>query len=111
MGRQGKQGIPASIKLAQGILESKAGEADATKSGNNHFGIPLSARNYDTAWENWRAHSLVLYNHYPDLFRNGHNYKAWAKGLQKTGYSRIKQYDQVLLQIIDRYGLNEMDKK
>ncbi|MEN0003445.1 MAG: glucosaminidase domain-containing protein [Bacteroidota bacterium] len=104
-----KFGIPASIKMAQGILESNAGTSAAAQQSNNHFGTPLSGQYYESAWENWRSHSALLKQEFPALFQQGLNYEKWAKGIQKTGYSTDKKYGKKLVDVIERYQLYLID--
>ncbi len=105
-----KFGIPASIKMAQAILESQAGESAQVKQNNNHFGRPLSHTEYVSAWENWRAHSLHLKNEYSALFDDAHGYKQWAKGLQKLKYSADRNYAEQLIELIEKFELNLLDE-
>jgi flagellum-specific peptidoglycan hydrolase FlgJ len=129
-----KFGVPASVKMAQGILESASGTSSLTKQSNNHFGIKCHYRackhrncvnkcddscrdyfvKYETAWLSWRAHSLLLSNpdfRYASLISScGDNYKCWAAGLQKKGYATSKQYQKKLVNIIEKYELDHLDK-
>jgi len=105
-----KFGIPASIKMAQAILESKAGESAGVKQYNNHFGSPLSQTEYVSAWENWRAHSLFLKNEYSALFDDAYGYKQWAKGLEKLKYSSDRNYADKLIEVIEKYELTLLDE-
>jgi flagellum-specific peptidoglycan hydrolase FlgJ len=126
-----KYGIPASIKMAQGLLESAKGESPLSTDNNNHFGIKCFSkqcgkghcsnygddhhkdffRNYKSAWESWRAHSeMIVSGRYKDLLDNGKDYKAWAKGLKKLGYATDKQYPEKLIQTIEKYKLHLLDK-
>lgn len=104
-----KFGIPASILMAQGILESQAGETEAAVARNHHFSLRLPDRDYESAWENWREHSSMLKNRFPDLFDNGTSYKKWAAALSKTGYAKERRYDQKLIRIIEKYQLYLLD--
>lgn len=105
-----KYGMPASVKMAQGILESWAGEHPATRKNNNHFGSLLTGTAYNSAWENWRAHSQLLKESYPELFILGKSYKKWARGLEKAGYSPDKKYSRKLVDIIEKYQLYLLDE-
>ncbi len=105
-----KFGIPASIKMAQGIVESGAGASDNARQTNNHFGVPLSGTSYDSAWENWRAHSLLLRGQYPQLFELSNSYKKWAKALKELGYNSDQHYDQKLMDVIEKYQLYLLDE-
>lgn len=127
---QAKFGIPASIKLAQGIVESGNGSSRLAANHNNHFGMKCFSKkcgpghcvnfkddshkdffvSYSTAWESWRAHSRLLSSsHYSDLKKLGNDYKAWAKGLKKKGYATAKDYDTKLIKVIEDYRLHEFD--
>lgn len=105
-----KFGIPASLKMAQGIIDSWAGEIPTSTASNNHFGKPLNGRLYKSAWENWRAHSLFLKEHYQELFENGRNYKKWAKALAQNGYSNEEDYYEKLMTVIENYQLYLLDE-
>jgi len=102
--------IPASIKLAQGIAESQAGMSREATESNNHFGDAMQVMAYNTAWENWRAHSVLLQRSYPELFEGSTSYEAWAKGLKKAGYSKDRKYDRKLIEIIEAYDLARFDR-
>lgn len=106
-----KFGVPASIKMGQAILASWAGKHNATKKENNHFGLLLDGNSFDSASENWRAHSVLLQSEYGELFKNGTSYKKWAKGLKKEGYTKEKQYDQKLIEVIETYQLYLLDER
>lgn len=124
--------IPASITLAQGLLESGAGQGTLARKSNNHFGIKCGgdwrgktvkhdddARNecfrvYKNAKESYRDHSkfLVGRSRYAALFKlNITDYKGWAHGLKKAGYATNPRYAYQLIDIIERYDLYKYDKK
>jgi len=103
-------GIPASILLAQAISESWAGEHPAAIEGNNHFGRIFSDRNYSSAWENWRTHSIWMKRRYPDMLESKRDYERWAKALQKSGYSPQRRYAKTLIAIIEKYHLYTLDE-
>ncbi len=126
-----KYGIPASIKMAQGIVESNSGASALSQKNNNHFGIKCFSRTckkghctnfgddshkdffrkYGSSWDSWRAHSeLIVQNKYKTLLKHGDNYEKWAHGLKKLGYATAKHYDQTLIGIIEKYHLDELDK-
>lgn len=122
-------GIPASITLAQGILESANGNSDLAVRGNNHFGIKCHGwegkkmykdddredecfRVYKHAEDSYRDHSdfLQRYKRYNFLFSyESDDYKAWAKGLKKAGYATNPKYPQLLIDIIEDLQLYEFD--
>jgi len=121
--------IPASITLAQGILESGAGNGDLTRRANNHFGIKCHDwngekvyhdddrrgecfRKYKHAKYSYRDHSLFLSGRgrYSDLFElDSDDYKGWAKGLRKAGYATDRRYPDKLIDLIERYELYRFD--
>ena len=124
-------GIPASIKLAQGILESGSGNGTLCRTANNHFGIKCKEewtgesvahtddapdecfRKYPSALESYNDHSEFLANRsfYRNLFTlDKSDYKAWANGLKKAGYATDPRYPQKLISIIERYKLYEYDR-
>jgi len=123
--------IPASITLAQGILESGSGNSRLATKANNHFGIKCHSdwkgekvyhdddarhecfRKYPYAEDSYRDHSLFLKNkkRYAELFKlKMTNYKGWAKGLKKAGYATNPKYPKRLIGLIERYGLDKYDK-
>lgn len=123
-------GIPASITLAQGILESGAGAGELTKKANNHFGIKCHRgwegdrayhdddekgecfRKYKDPKYSYRDHSLFLTqrSRYADLFNlRKDDYKGWARGLRKAGYATDPRYPEKLIGIIERYNLQNYD--
>ncbi len=124
-------GIPASITLAQGILESSNGQGNLTQRSNNHFGIKCNGwkgatvyhdddkaqecfRKYTHAEYSYRDHSLFLFNRsrYRFLFDYDlTDYKAWAKGLKKAGYATDPKYPTKLIGLIERYRLYEYDEE
>lgn len=104
-----KFGIPASIKIAQGLLESRAGTNGDAQNDNNHFGSAMAGHEYTSAWQNWRAHSIYLQENYPSLFQLGNNYKKWANGFKSAGYNSERNYGQFLIEIIKKYNLHELD--
>lgn len=120
-------GIPASITLAQGILESGAGKSGLTRRSNNHFGIKKGSgwngplcyawdddpqkspfRVYPSAAESYKDHSLFLKNNsrYKSLFSiSVYDYRGWANGLQKAGYATCPTYAKALIGYIETYKL------
>lgn len=125
-----KHRIPASITLAQGLLESGAGKSSLTQKSNNHFGIKCHGwkgesvrakddgpndcfRKYKKAEESYDDHSRFLVNNtrYKNLFDlDITDYKGWAKGLQKAGYATDPAYANKLIKLIEDYELYEYDK-
>ena len=103
-------GIPASIKMAQALLESRAGQHPAARQLNNHFGRPLAGQHFNNVWENWREHSLLIYHEYPSLFDAGADYKKWAMQLRKARYSKDRDYDAQLIGLIEEYQLYLLDE-
>lgn len=123
-------GIPASIKLAQGILESGSGTGTLSRNANNHFGIKCAGnwggesvsftddaanecfRKYNSPLESFADHSNFLVNRtrYQHLFSlDKKNYKAWAHGLKNAGYATDPKYPDKLISIIERYELYQYD--
>lgn len=126
-----KYGIPASISLAQGLVESRAGKSTLAKRNNNHFGIKCFSRKcrkghcsnhtddthkdffriFPSAWESWRAHSQMLANgRYTVLRKKGTDYKEWAHGLKELGYATDRKYDAKLIGMIEKYELYKFDR-
>ncbi|MAW30630.1 MAG: N-acetylmuramoyl-L-alanine amidase [Flavobacteriales bacterium] len=122
--------IPASITLAQAILESGNGESRLAVEGKNHFGIKCHNwkgnkiyadddeknecfRSYASVSQSYNDHSLFLIENkrYASLFLlNISDYKAWAKGLKKAGYATNPKYDKLLIDLIEKYNLSKFDK-
>ncbi len=116
-----RTGVPASITLAQGILETESGQSDLVKQSNNHFGIKCKSdwmgatvyhdddekgecfRSYPSAADSYRDHSDFLKNrpNYTFLFQlDATDYEGWAKGLKKAGYATSNIYGQMLIKLI-----------
>ncbi|MDZ4681354.1 MAG: glucosaminidase domain-containing protein [Saprospiraceae bacterium] len=127
-----KFGIPASVTLAQGLLESNVGESSLATRNNNHFGIKCFSRNcrrghcsnytddshkdffrtYKSPWESYRAHSLMLYHNkrYKHLFDlKNHDYKGWSYGLKKAGYATDPNYGEKIAGMIEDLDLHQYD--
>ena len=128
-----KYGVPASITLAQGLVETNAGLSQLATKNHNHFGMKCFSKKcrkghcsnfvddshkdffriYQTAWESFRAHSLMLKQskRYQPLFRlHKKDYKAWAHGLRKAGYATDKRYAEKLIAIIEALELYQYDQ-
>ena len=128
-----KFGIPASIILAQGLLESNVGESRLTQRNQNHFGIKCFSRHcktghcsnftddthkdffrkYKSAWESFREHSQFLQqSRYAKLKKLSHrDYRNWAFGLKSCGYATDPRYAQKLVAIIEGLQLNRFDEE
>ncbi len=135
-----RTGIPASIKLAQGILESNSGQSTLARQSNNHFGIKCGDdwdgevvyrhdddyhngllvkscfRSYDDPYESYIAHSDFLSNPYSRRYKFLFNleqtdYRAWAHGLKKSGYATDQKYPEKLIRIIENYQLYQFDEE
>ena len=125
-----KYNIPASITMAQGILESNAGKGTLALKSNNHFGIKCHKgwngkkvyhdddakgecfRKYKNPEKSYRDHSIFLEtrDRYNFLFKySKNNYVKWAKGLKKAGYATDPKYPEKLISIIERYELWKLD--
>ncbi len=124
--------IPASITLAQGVLESGSGNSRLARKANNHFGIKCHNdwhgkkfymdddekhecfRKYPKAADSYRDHSkfLTQRGRYSFLFEYDiTDYKKWAYGLKKAGYATNPRYPQLLIKIIEKYHLDQYDKE
>lgn len=127
-----RSGIPASITMAQGCLESGNGNSELSVLSNNHFGIKCKTgwrgpkvyydddrrnecfRKYTTVEESYIDHTNFLMDNprYADLFKLEHtDYKAWARGLKKAGYATAHDYDKRLIKIIEENKLHRLDLK
>ncbi|MBR4129975.1 MAG: glucosaminidase domain-containing protein [Bacteroidaceae bacterium] len=122
-------GIPASITLAQGLLESNAGRSRLATEANNHFGIKVGGswngpyiiqaddrpndrfRKYRSARESFIDHSKFLQQkRYQGLYRlSKTDYKGWARGLKAAGYATSPTYAEALIRVIEMYSLNQFD--
>lgn len=123
-------GIPASIKMAQAILESGSGKSFLAQNANNHFGIKCGGqwsgrritraddtpndcfRVYNSPEQSFRDHSIfLLQQRYKRLFTlDRRDYKGWAHGLKAAGYATNPRYAQLLIDIIERYELYRLDE-
>lgn len=128
---QERHGIPASITMAQALIESQAGEARLAVEANNHFGIKCTSdwkgqtihhdddrlgecfRKYKKVIDSYEDHSQFLKRQrYAALFQYEiTDYKAWAYGLSRAGYATDPDYPTKLIRIIETYKLDELDKK
>ncbi len=132
-----RSGIPASITLAQAILESNAGVSRLARESNNHFGIkckeywnglayyhpdddrdasgkliPSCFRKYDSVGDSYEDHStfLMMTEHYSPLFTyDKTEYRKWAEGLELCGYATDDRYAEKLISTIELYDLYEYD--
>lgn len=126
-----KYGIPASIVLAQGLLESDAGDSRLAVKNNNHFGVKCFSRScrkghcsnftddshkdffriYQSPWESYRAHSHLLNApRYKNLYKLGRtDYQGWAMGLKRAGYATDKFYGEKLINLIQELNLHQYD--
>lgn len=123
-----RTGVPASVTLAQGILESENGNGELVRKSNNHFGIKCKSswtggmvshnddergecfRKYDSDEESYRDHSDFLKGseRYASLFSlDPRDYKAWCYGLKRAGYATNPRYPEVLIKYIDNYNLQQ----
>ena len=122
--------IPASITLAQGLLESNAGRSRLATQANNHFGIKVGGswtgpyivqsddapndrfRKYKSARDSYIDHSKFLQGkRYQGLYRLSQtDYKGWARGLKAAGYATNPAYAEALIRVIEMYNLHQFDK-
>jgi LysM repeat protein len=124
-------GVPASIILAQGILETENGNSELVKKSNNHFGIKCKStwtgesvrhtddapnecfRKYNSAAESYKDHSDYLYYtpRYASLFKlESTDYRGWAYGLKAAGYATNPRYPQILINNIEKYNLQQYNE-
>lgn len=125
-----RTGIPASIKMAQALIESRAGSSNLAMKNNNHFGIKCFSKKckkghcsnhtddshkdffikFKSPEDSWMAHSKFIgKSRYERLFNYGKDYKKWANGLQACGYATDKKYGSKLIRIIEIYDLHKLD--
>ena len=128
--QQHEYGIPASIKIAQGMIESRYGNSDLSRRSNNHFGIKCKSnwvgdtvrydddarqecfRRYSTIEDSYRDHSEFLRGstRYERLFQlDPKDYKGWARGLKECGYATNPHYASILIKCIEDYELYLLD--
>ena len=125
-----RSGIPASVTLAQGILETECGNSELVKKSNNHFGIKCKStwtgesvthtddapnecfRKYNNPADSYKDHSDYLKTspRYAALFQLApSDYKGWAYGLKRAGYATNPQYPQIVISNIEKYNLQQYD--
>ena len=125
-----RSGVPASITLSQGVLESNSGNSRLAKFANNHFGIKCKGswtgnviyadddaadecfRAYESVLESYKDHSDFLrknWRYHPLFELDPKDYKGWCHGLRKAGYATNPQYGNILIRLIDRYELHQYD--
>jgi len=132
-----RSGVPASITLAQAIIETNSGQSDLATRANNHFGIkckrtwngdtyyhkdddldtsgklvPSCFRAYDAVVDSYADHSnfLKTKENYIALFLlDGKDYKNWAHGLKRSGYATNPEYGNMIIRIIEKYNLHQYD--
>ncbi len=123
-----RSGVPAAIKLAQGIHETEAGTSILVKKSNNHFGIKCKSdwtgmtvrhtddaprecfRKYESALDSYKDHSDFLRksSRYASLFTlDPTDYSGWAYGLKKAGYATNSKYSQIIIKLIENYHLQD----
>jgi hypothetical protein len=128
MAEMQRSGVPASITLAQGILETEAGRSNLVMRSNNHFGIKCKSswtgekvyhdddakgecfRKYESAEDSYRDHSdyLAQTPRYAHLFKlDPADYKAWSHGIRAAGYATNPKYAYILIKYIETYSLND----
>ena len=126
-----RSGVPASITLAQGILESSSGNSRLAKYANNHFGIKCKGgwegdviyadddapdecfRAYPSVLDSYKDHSEFLrtnWRYHPLFELEITDYKGWSRGLRKAGYATNPKYHTILINLIERYELDQYDR-
>lgn len=127
-----RYGVPASITLAQGLIESRAGTSTLAVRNKNHFGIKCFSKScgkghcsnhtddshkdffriFKSPWESFRAHSvMVTTGRYAKLKKYGRDYRKWAYGLKRVGYATDRKYAETLIGLIERLNLQYYDSK
>jgi LysM repeat protein len=127
-----RSGVPASITLAQGILESNSGNSRLARLANNHFGIKCKGswtgdviyadddapdecfRAYESVLASYQDHSEFLrrnWRYHPLFELSRTDYKGWSEGLRKAGYATNPRYGDILISLIERYDLHQHDEK
>lgn len=122
LAEQKKFGIPASVILGTALYHSAAGRRDLALEANNQFALPCSGdwkgqcvelqgrryRSYESAWASFRDFSLFVKENFAYL--KGSGYKTWAIGLEKAGFGEAEGFAKNLIEIIEEYRLQELDK-
>ena len=124
-------GVPASISLAQGLIESRAGTSKLAVENNNHFGMKCFSKKcrkghctnftddthkdfflkFKNPSESWRQHSVMISSgRYAYLKKYGRDYRRWAFGLKAVGYATDRTYAEKLIGVIQRYDLDRYDR-
>lgn len=121
-----KFGIPASITLANGLIQSGAGQSKVSSSSHNHFNLLCDSswngkmedfdgqcfRSYESAWAGYRGHSQYISDNFNQLKENASgDYKKWAKGLEKGNFNGQKNLAKKLINTIEKYNLQQFDRK
>ena len=127
-----RYGIPASICMAQGLVESRYGTSTLAVRNNNHFGMKCFSRKckkghcsnfsddhhkdffriYTNPWESWRAHSQMLASgRYARLKKYGRDYRKWAYGLEQLGYATDRSYAEKLIGVVEQFNLQRFDRQ
>lgn len=127
-----RTGIPASISMAQALVESRAGTSGLALTANNHFGMKCHVKGkcksghcinfsddrdtdyfqvFQNAYKSWKAHSELLMKPRYAKCRQQKDYKGWAKALKAAGYATDPNYARALIATIERYKLHLLDKK
>ena len=126
IGERKKFGIPASLILAVSLVQSSAGNREAARDANNFFLLPEGSpaqsgiyfdkngqkyARFKTAWDSFRANSLLLDQHFSGLKKTaGGNWRAWASGLAQGGYSTLPNFEQAVQKAVVDFHLEELDK-
>lgn len=112
-------GVPASVQMAQAILESNAGHSKLARNKNNHFGVKCFGKScrskyksYRSAKESWDDHSRILEAQRYRILLNytSTDYHSWAKGLSECGYASDRNYSKKLIEMIEDYQLYKLDQ-
>lgn len=126
IGERKKFGIPASVILATALVQSRAGNSEAAREANNFFMLPdgspaqsgsFFSKNgqkyarFNTPWDSFRANSLLLDQRFGGLKKTaGNDWRAWANGLAKGGYSSQPNFEQALQKVVVDFHLEELDR-
>ena len=103
-----KYSIPAAANMALAIIYSNAGQSTAATKKNNHFFPTTKNTYYENAWMNWRSHSQLVNERYPELANESVNYQQWTAALAKTDYSPDRQLASKIMDIVERYNLERL---
>lgn len=107
-GEERKYHIPAAANMALAIIYSNAGTSTAAAKKNNHFFPATRNTYYENAWMNWRSHSQLISENFPQLANESVNYQQWIAALAKTNYSSDPALINKVMDVVERFSLERL---